>query len=119
MWRHPRLARRELPALAARVSQLTLIEFKSPTDISKTGDLDQFFALAHHFRSQQRPIPLRSELTLIVLAPQISGTFRYDAQRSNLTLIESEPGVYSLTGAFFTLRVMETNRIAGLRASRS
>jgi hypothetical protein len=108
-------ALRELPILASRLNLLTLIEFKSPTDSLQTGDLDHFYGLAHHFRGQQRPIPLRSDLTLIILAPQISAQFREDIARSRLSLQEHDPGVHSLEDAFFETWVIETDRIAGAR----
>jgi hypothetical protein len=108
-------ALRELPVLASLLNLLTLIEFKGPTDSLQTGDLDHFYGLAHHFRGQQRPIPLRSELTLIILAPQINSQFREDVARSGLAVQEHDPGVHSLEGGFFETWVVETDRIAGAR----
>jgi hypothetical protein len=110
----PEAARRELRALSARLNQFTLVEFKGPTAALETGDLDEFFALAHLFRSQQRPIPARSEMTLVILAPQITAALRQDVQSSNLVFEEHEPGVHSLSGAFFSTWMIETDRVSGL-----
>jgi hypothetical protein len=106
-------ARRELPTLSPHLNRLTLFEFKSPTDVLEAGDLDQFFGLAHLFRSQQTPIPLRHEMTLIILAPQITSPFRDDVERSGMTILEEGPGVHRLESGFFETWIVETDRVAG------
>ncbi len=109
----PEAAVHDLPSLTALLNRLTLLEFKSPTDVLKAGDLDQFFALAHLYRAQERQVPLRGDMTLVILAPQITGPFRRDAERSHLVLREQATGVFALDGAFFSTWIVETDRIAG------
>ena len=91
-----------------------MIEFKGPTDKLEHGDLDQFFACAHLFRSQQRQLPRKRDVTLIILAPRITAPFRGDVERSEMSLREHEPGIHSLEGGFFACWVLETDVLAGL-----
>lgn len=109
----PELALRDLPAICRRLNTFTLIEFKSPADSLERGDWNKLLGCAHLFVAQAESGIQSSELTLIILAPRLTTSFRNELQQSRVTIFEEEPGIHRVDGASFPAFVVETDRVAG------
>jgi hypothetical protein len=108
------LALRELAPLVARLNEITLLEFKSPTDALGRGDLSYLLGCAFLFHGQQRPPVARGTLTTVILAPALTGPFREDVDRLGFQLHERRPGVWEIAGSPFPLWVLESDRLTEL-----
>ena len=66
---------RELSELLPLLNRFTLIEFKGPTDAMERGDFAQLVGCSYLWHSQLSESVPHEEVSLIVLAPAVSGAF--------------------------------------------
>ncbi len=110
----PAHSRAMLAGLVERLGELTLIEFKSPTDDLKAGDMQTFFAYAFLYRSQHDPFLDPSQLHMMVIAPRISDALIHEMKVLNIAIIAEEPGIWRLKGgpAVHPMWILETDALA-------
>jgi hypothetical protein len=105
-----------LAGLAEYLNEITLLEFKSPSDTLRAGDLQTFLAYALLYRAQNDPLLAPDKLHLLVLAPRLTKAYREELQALAVTAQEEQPGIWSLHGGPVNHRtwVLETAVLAGL-----
>ncbi len=110
----PAHSRLMLAGLVERLGELTLIEFKSPTDDLKAGDLQTFLAYALLYRSQHDPFLEPSQLHMLVIAPRISDAISQEMKILNIAAVAEEPGIWRLIGrpAVHPMWILETDTLA-------
>ncbi len=104
--------RRDLTVLVPLLNRFTLIEFKGPTDALKQGDLAQLVGCVFLWHSQQEASIPQAEISLIVLAPGVNEAVRDELQSFGWQMGEHESGVHRITGAPFTMWLVETDVMA-------
>jgi hypothetical protein len=109
-------AQQILAGLAEYFNDITLLEFKSPSDTLRAGDLQTFLAYALLYRAQNEPLLAPNKMHLLVLAPRVTKAYREELQALAVTVIEEQPGIWSLQGGPVNHRmwVLETAVLAGL-----
>jgi hypothetical protein len=112
----PPKAQRVLAGLAEHFGELTLVEFKSPSDTLRAGDFQTFLAYAQLYRAQHEPLREPSRLHLLVLAPQLTRPYRDELRVLGVTAQPEGPGTWRLHGglAVHPTWVLETQELAGL-----
>jgi len=105
-------ARRDLSALVPLLNRFTLIEFKGPTDVLERGDFARLTGCAYLWHGQQsEPIP-SNQVTLIVLAPTISGPLEEELRLLSCEASPHDVGIFSVTGLPFATWLLETDLLA-------
>jgi hypothetical protein len=109
-------ARRILAGLAEYLGDLTLLEFKSPSDTLRAGDFQTFLAYALLYRAQNQPMLQPGSLHLLVLAPRLTRPYQDELRLLGVTARRQEPGVWQLQGGLIVHPqwVLETEELAGL-----
>jgi hypothetical protein len=109
-------ARRILAGLAEYLNELTLLEFKSPSDTLRAGDFQTFLAYALLYRAQNEPLLAPERLHLLVLAPRLTAPYREELRVMGVTPRQEQPGIWALEGGVVNHRtwVLETGGLAGL-----
>ncbi len=112
----PEDARRVLAGLAEYLNELTLLEFKSPSDTLRAGDFQTFLAYALLYRAQNEPLLAPERLHLLVLAPRLTNPYREELRTLGVTARQEQPGIWALEGGAVNHRtwVLETGALAGL-----
>jgi hypothetical protein len=112
----PASARQVLAGLVEYFGDLTLIEFKSPSDTLEAGDFQTFLAYALLYRAQNQPLLLPGRLHLLVLAPRLTKPYRKELEVLGVTAEQQAPGVWWLHGGLIVHPqwVLETQVLAGL-----
>jgi hypothetical protein len=112
----PASARKVLAGLAEYFGELTLLEFKSPSDTLRAGDFQTFVAYALLYRAQNQPLLEPSKLHLLVIAPRLTRPYRDELRVLGVTAYEQEPGIWRLQGGMVIhpTWVLETEVLAGL-----
>ncbi len=104
--------RREISALVPLLNRFTLIEFKGPTDSLERGDFAQLAGCAFLWHSQQsEPIP-REDVSLVIVAPTLTGPFRDELRLLGCEMSQREPGIYEVMGHTFAIWIVETDVMA-------
>jgi hypothetical protein len=108
--------RRILAGLVEYLGELTLLEFKSPSDTLRAGDFQTFLAYALLYRAQNDPLLDPGKLHLLVVAPRLTAPYREELRVLGVTALPLEPGVWRLEGgmAVHPTWVLETEVLAGL-----
>ena len=73
-----------LSALLPLLNRFTFIEFKAPTDAMERGDFSHLVACAYLWHGQQTERVPHDQISLVVLAPTVSGAVRDDLRRAGL-----------------------------------
>jgi hypothetical protein len=109
-------ARQVLAGLAERLGELTLLEFKSPSDTLRAGDFQTLLAYALLYRAQNQPLLDPARLHLLVLAPKLTRPYREELQTIAVTAEQQEPGIWRLQGGMVLhpTWVLETEVLAGV-----
>src|SRR5215471_9289041 len=94
----PESARKILAGLVEYFGELTLLEFKSPSDTLRAGDFQTFLAYALLYRAQNQPLLEPSKLHLLVLAPRLTKPYREELRVLGVTLQQEQPGIWRLHG---------------------
>ena len=103
---------RELSELLPLLNRFTLIEFKGPTDAMERGDFAQLVGCSYLWHSQlSEPVP-HEEVSLIVLAPAVSGALRDELRLLGCEVSQHEAGIYRVAGLPFTTWLVETDVMA-------
>jgi hypothetical protein len=112
----PGSARQILAGLVEYLGELTLLEFKSPSDVLQAGDFQTFLAYALLYRAQNQPLLNPAQLHLIVLAPKLTRPYREELKTLDVTLQAQEAGIWRLQGgmALHPTWILETEVLAGL-----
>jgi hypothetical protein len=112
----PASARQILAGLVEYLGELTLLEFKSPTDTLRAGDFQTFLAYAFLYRAQNQPLLEPSKLHLLVLAPKLTGPYQDELRVLGVTAKKQERGIWQLQGGpvVHPTWVLETEVLAGL-----
>jgi hypothetical protein len=112
----PPEARRILAGLAEYLGELTLLEFKSPSDTLRAGDFQTFLAYALLYRAQNGPLLDPGKLHLVVIAPRLTEPYREELRLLGVTVLPQEPGIWRLEGgvAVHPTWVLETEVLAGV-----
>jgi hypothetical protein len=112
----PLSARQILAGLVEYLGDLTLLEFKSPSDTLRAGDFQTFLAYALLYRAQNQPLLEPSKLHLIVLAPRLTRPYQEELRVLGVTAQQQEPGIWRLQGGLVVhpTWVLETEELAGL-----
>jgi len=105
----PDVKRGEVAALLPLLSRFTLIEFKAPTDTLERGDFAQLLGCAFLWHSQQSELVPREDVSLVVVAPRITGPFRDELRALGCETADHAPGVYRVSGLPFTVWLVETD----------
>jgi hypothetical protein len=108
----PEAKRREVPALLPLLNRFTLIEFKGPTDSLERGDFAQLLGCAFLWHSQQSEAVPRENISLLILAPTITGPLRDELQLWGCSMSEGEPGIFHVTGLPMAVWLVETDAMA-------
>jgi hypothetical protein len=111
----PEVTRRVLAGLAEYLGELTLLEFKSPSDALRAGDFQTFLAYALLYRAQNQPLLEPGRLHLLVLAPRLTRPYREELRVLGVTAEAEAPGVWRLQGGLVVHRtwLLETGELAG------
>jgi hypothetical protein len=111
----PARARQVLAGLAEYFNELTLVEFKSPSDTLRAGDFQTFLAYAFLYRAQNQPLLDPDKLNLLVIAPRLTRPYRDELRTLGVTPQPHEPGIWRLEGGVIVHRawVLETEGLAG------
>jgi hypothetical protein len=104
--------RREVSALLPLLNRFTLIEFKGPTDSLERGDFAQLAGCAFLWHSQQNEAIPHEEVSLVVLAPMVTGPLRAELRLLGCEANQHEPGIYRVTGLPFPVWLVETDAMA-------
>ena len=104
--------RREVAALLPLLNRFTLIEFKGPTDSLERGDFAQLVGCAFLWHSQQKEPIAHDDVSLVVLAPTITGPVRDELRLFGCEANQHEPGIYRVTGLPFSVWLVETDAMA-------
>ena len=104
--------RQELSALVPLLNRFTLIEFKGPTDVIARGDFAQLLACSFLWHSQEHELIPHDEVSLIVLAPTVSGALRDELRALGFEASQHEPGIFRVTGLPFAAWLVETDVMA-------
>lgn len=91
-------ARRVLAGLADHLGEITLLEFKSPSDTLRAGDLQTFLAYALLYRAQNDPLLAAERMRLVVLAPRLTQPYRDEMTALGVSAHEERPGEWLLSG---------------------
>jgi hypothetical protein len=112
----PQSARQILAGLVEYLGDLTLLEFKSPSDTLRAGDFQTFLAYALLYRAQNQPLLESGKLHLLVLAPRLTRPYRQELQALGVTAQAEAPGIWRLQGGpvVHPSWVLETEELAGL-----
>jgi hypothetical protein len=112
----PLSARQILAGLAEHLGNLTLLEFKSPTDTLRTGDFQTFLAYALLYRAQNQPLLEPSNLHLLVIAPRLTKPYLEELRTLGVTVLQEDAGVWRLQGGLVIhpMWVLETEVLAGV-----
>jgi hypothetical protein len=112
----PASARKILAGLVEYLGELTLLEFKSPSDTLRAGDFQTFLAYALLYRAQNQPLLEPCNLHLLVLAPRLTRPYREELRVLSVTAEAQERGVWRLQGGLMVhpTWVLETEELAGL-----
>ena len=112
----PPTARRVLAGLVEYLGDLTLLEFKSPSDTLRAGDFQTFLAYALLYRAQNHPLLEPARLRQLLLAPRPTRPYRDELQTLGVTAEPQERGIWRLQGGPVVHRtwVLETEELAGL-----
>jgi len=112
----PPHAQRILAGLVAYLNDVTLLEFKSPSDTLRAGDLQTFLAYALLYRAQNDPLLAPDKLHLLVVAPRLTKAYGEELRALAVTAQEEQPGIWALHGGPVTHRtwVLETTVLAGV-----
>ena len=104
--------RQEISALLPLLNRFTLIEFKGPTDAMEQGDFAQLVGCSFLWHSQENePVP-HEEVSLVVLAPTVSGPLRDELRALGFEASQHEPGIFRVTGLPFATWLVETDVMA-------
>ena len=88
------------------------MEFKGPTDAMERGDFAQLVGCSYLWHSQlSEPVP-HEEVSLIVLAPAVTGALRDELRLLGCEISQHEPGIFRVTGLPFTTWLVETDVMA-------
>jgi hypothetical protein len=112
----PPSARQILAGLVEYLGELTLLEFKSPTDTLRAGDFQTFVAYALLYRAQNDPLLDPNKLHLLVIAPWLTRPYQEELRTLGVTAQEQEPGIWRLHGGMVvhSTWLLETEMLAGL-----
>jgi hypothetical protein len=112
----PASARQILAGLVEYLGELTLMEFKSPSDTLRAGDFQTFLAYALLYRAQNEPLLEPGRLHLLVLAPRLTSPYREELRTLRSTVLPEEPGIWRLQGgmALHPTWILETEALAGV-----
>ncbi len=72
----PARARQVLAGLVGYLGEITLLEFKSPSDTLRAGDFQTFLSYALLYRAQNDALLAPDRLHLLVLAPRLTKPYR-------------------------------------------
>lgn len=86
------------PSLFGRLNDVTIIEFKGPTDALQDGDFALSLARALTWTAQQNKKRSASKVTFIFVAPKITKAIKDEISRLNGLLHEDERGIYKVSG---------------------
>jgi hypothetical protein len=112
----PASARQILAGLVEYLGELTLVEFKSPSDTLRAGDFQTFLAYVLLYRAQNQPLLESSKLHLLVIAPKLTKPYRKELRTLGVTASQVEQGIWCLQGGLIIhpTWVLETDKLAGL-----
>ncbi len=112
----PAGARQVLAGLVEHLGELTLLEFKSPSDTLRAGDFRTFLAYAFLYCAQNEPLLEPHRLHLLVLAPRLTRPYRDELRVLGVTAEQQEPGIWRLQDGpvIHPAWVLETEALAGL-----
>src|SRR5947209_13285620 len=111
----PASARQVLAGLVEYLGELTLLEFKSPSDTLRAGDFQTFLAYTLLYRAQNRPLLEPGTLHLLVLAPRLTKPYRQELRVLGVTAQPQQTGIWRLQGGMVVHAtwVLETEELAG------
>src|SRR5207253_4394883 len=92
----PPSVRQLLAGLVEYLGELTLLEFKSPSDTLRAGDFQTFLAYALLYRAQNHPLLEPGQLHLLVLAPKLTKPYREELRTLGVAAQRQEPGIWRL-----------------------
>ena len=94
------------------LNRFTLIEFKGPTDAMERGDFAKLAGCSYLWHSQlSEPVP-HADVSLIVLAPAVSGALREELRLLGCEASQHEAGIFRVAGLPFTTWLVETDVMA-------
>jgi hypothetical protein len=101
-----------LSALVPLLNRFTFIEFKAPTDALERGDFSHLVACAYLWHGQRTERVPHDQISLVVLAPTVSGPVRDDLLALGCEVSAEEPGIYRVAGLPFAAWLVETDVMA-------
>jgi hypothetical protein len=112
----PPSARQILAGLVEWLGELTLVEFKSPSDTLRAGDFQTFPAYALLYRAQNHALLEQERLHLVVIAPRLTRPYGQELQTLGVTAQPQQPGIWRLQGGAILppTWVLETEVLAGV-----
>jgi hypothetical protein len=106
---------RVLAGLVEYLGELTLVEFKSPSETLRAGDFQTFLAYALLYRAQNDPLLDARRLHMVVIAPKLTRPYQEELQALGVTPRSQEPGIWRLEGLIaHPTWVLETEVLSGL-----
>ncbi len=94
------------------LNRFTLIEFKGPTDAMERGDFAQLVGCSYLWHSQLSESVPHEEVSLIVLAPAVSGALRDELRLLGFEVSQHEAGIFRVAGLPFATWLVETDVMA-------
>ncbi len=94
----PARARQVLAGLVGYLGEITLLEFKSPSDTLRAGNFQTFLAYALLDRAQNHPVLDPARLHLLVMAPRLTWPYREELQALGVTAQAQAAGIWRVQG---------------------
>ncbi len=103
---------REISELLPLLNRFTLIEFKGPTDTLEWGDFAQLVGCSFLWLSQQCERLSHEDISLMVVAPAVTGALREELRLLGCEASQHEAGILSVAGLPFNAWLIETDVMA-------
>jgi hypothetical protein len=89
-------ARKVLAGLVEYLNDYTLVELKSPSDTLRAGDFQTLLAYALLYRAQNQPTLSPGRLTLLIIAPRLSGPYAEELRLLGVRTRQGQDGIWRL-----------------------
>jgi hypothetical protein len=101
---------RELPALTTRLTKRNILEFKSPADSLGRTDYAIIHGYAYQYYNKEDGW-LDEDLSLFIIAPQVTEVFRSGMQKLRASMKNEERGIWRIDTPFCACWCLETNEL--------
>jgi hypothetical protein len=101
---------REMPALTTRLTKRNILEFKSPADSLGRTDYAIIHGYAYQYYNKEDGW-IDEDLSLFIIAPQVTEAFRSGVQGLKASMKEVEKGIWRIDTPFCACWCLEANEL--------